>query len=323
MRPIRRLSLVLVLLVLAPAALAQTGPDQEVAADPVADPAVATLLLPVIDDFAPPAGGDLAPGASAAAGFEVTDTMKSGVLTPSWRFSPVLAVKARVPLIFSRTFDYWGAEAKGSGLGDISFDAEYRRAWSSGLDLRLQASVKLPTGDHEKTDTVDGFEYATPLGTGSTDWSGRLQLARSGDRVQWLASLIYRTMGESETITDFGAYTETMTTSFGDQVAGSAFVRVNVTGHWWLHGGVAVLSVQDNAVDFSYSDDTAGWGYDIPAAGTVVDVYPGVSYAMGSWSPFVGLRIPAATSWDDELLDESRDTAFVAQVSFNPARLAP
>ncbi len=325
MRAPRLLLPLLVILALAAGqAIAQSQPDQGGGLDdPAGDPALAPLLQPSVLDFAPPAGFDPAPGFGATAGFEVVSGQSAGVLTPSYRFTPALSVKARVPLIFSRTYTYWNTEAKAGGLGDIGLEGEYRRAWPSGLDLRVQASVKLPTGDDGKTDTVDGADYATPLGTGSTDWFGRVQLAGGGAKLQWLGSLLYRTNGEQETITDFGGgSTMTTTTTRGDQFAGAAFARLNVHGRWWLHAGVTVLQVQDDEVDQSYSDGSPGSSWGVDASGTLVDVLPGVSYAVGRWCPFVGVRIPAATSWDSPLRAESRDTAFVAQVSWTPALLA-
>ncbi len=51
---------------------------------------------------------------------------------------------------------------------------------------------------------------------------------------------------------------------------------------------------------------------------TLLDLYPGVSYAVGAITPYLGARIPLSTSYDNELLKEERDTVYVFQLTYRP-----
>lgn len=176
---------VLSLIAMAPAAMAQEEEGHDTAV--VYDTTIAPLVVPAALDFLPETGAtgaeddedDAGTGAAKSGEkigintyVDVTENMKAGVLTPFYRFSPKFAAKAHVPLIWSRKLNYFGFEAEGKGLGDITLDGEYTHALSTpGALLRFSASVKLPTGDDENTDEDEfGYEYAVPLGTGTTDY---------------------------------------------------------------------------------------------------------------------------------------------------------
>ncbi|MBK7702558.1 MAG: transporter [bacterium] len=199
--------LALVIAMTAGAAWGQQG-EGEGGGDPYLDPTMAPLIVPTADEFPPAPAPDAAVGADKSmmgvgvgGYFEVTGDQKAGLLTPSYRFSPAFVLKARVPLIFERTLQYWGTEASAGGLGDVVLDAEYARPLSApGSVVRLQLSAKLPTGDEEKMDGI----YAVPLGTGTLDLIGRAQYARSTPTNGLLASLLYRKNTPNETITDLG-----------------------------------------------------------------------------------------------------------------------
>ncbi|MBU2502006.1 hypothetical protein KJ682_11815 [bacterium] len=310
-------------LLLAVPALAQTNEEfpEEGSADPVADEVLAPLILPADEDFAEPAGEPAPAGIGVASYVEVSDTQKAGLLTPFYRFNPNFAVKVRVPLIFDRTFHYWGVDASGSGLGDVSVDLEYSRLLSPGMVFRLQGSVKLPTGDDEKVEEIEGFEYATPLGTGSTDFFGRAQIAKSGPSFGWLGSVLYRTNGSTEVMNDYGSFVETVTADNGDAIVTSGFARMNAGGKVWIHLGASAAFLGDGTVESTYNDGTPSFTSDILTKGTLVDLYPGISYKMGKWNPFLGVRVPVVTDYDNEFADDSRDAAFIFQFSYNPARM--
>lgn len=310
-------------LLLAAPALAQFNEEfhEGSGADPIADEALAPLVVPADEDFAEPAGAPASAGPGLASYVEVSDTQKAGLLTPYYRFNPNFAVKVRVPWIFDRTFHYWAADASGSGLGDVSVDLEYSRPLSPGMVFRLQGSVKLATGDEEKIEEIEGFEYATPLGTGSTDFFGRAQISQSDSRFGWLGSVLYRTNGSSEAMNDYGSFVETVTADNGDAIVASGFARMNMGGRVWIHLGASAAFLGDGTVESTYSDGTPSFTSDILTKGTLVDLYPGISYKMGKWNPFLGVRVPVVTDYDNELADDSRDTAVIFQFSYNPNRM--
>jgi len=305
--------------------MAQTHEEGDHSHNPYADPTVGPLIQPAADDFIGDPGSI---GAEKAAGdkglatfFEVTSNQKTGLLTPFYRFSSALAFKVRVPLIIDKTQTSWDGERSTSGLGDIAIDAEYSRPAGPGAEWRLQGSVKLPTGDHEKMVDLDGVEQVVPLGTGSMDILARGQYAKSGVNLDWVASALYRKNDSSETVNDYGTYTATSKITNGDQVVFSGFARRRANDSWWLHLGASMVKFSDGTFDVEYSavhDDTSS---DLLQSGTLFDLYPGVSYALGKLNPYLGARIPIGTSYDDEFANTKRDTAFIFQFTYNPTKM--
>lgn len=317
--------LLALMVVAVPAALAQDEDHGE-----TYDTTLGSLVIPTIEDFAP-AGEEPATAESPVAGsnlaisayVDVTDQMKSGVLTPSYRFSPAFTVKARVPIIWDRTLNYWGYDASAGGLGDIVLDGDYTKTLSApGTLLRFGASVKLPTGDDEKTVKDDsGLEYAVPLGTGTTDFLLRGQYSRSTARTGLLVGLMFRKNTPGETIQDWGSVTATTTRTMGSEVIASTFGRYRIATRWWINLGGAVILTGDGKSETEYSDGTPTIDNGAEMGGTLVDLFPGVSYKVGKISPFLGIRIPLVTSYNSDFRDEERDTAFIFQVSYRPGKL--
>ncbi len=319
------LLMLLVLMVFAvPAVMAQDEDHGE-----TYDTTLGPLVFPTIEDFAP-VGEDPATTESPvvdsnlaiSAYVDVTDKMKSGVLTPSYKFSPAFAVKAQVPIIWDRTLNYWGYDASASGLGDIVLDGEYTKTFASPSTLlRFAASVKLPTGDDEKTVKDDsGLEYAVPLGSGTTDYLLRGQYSRSTAKTGLLAGLMFRKNTSGETIQDWGTVRATTTRTMGDEVIASAFGRYRVATRWWVHLGGAVVLTGDGKSETEYSDDTPSIDNGAEMGGTLVDLFPGISYKLGMISPYLGVRIPVVTSYNNNFRKEERDTAFIFQVSYRPGK---
>ena len=316
----------LALVILMTAGMAWGQQEEGEGHDPYMDPTMAPLIVPTADEFPPAPAPDAAVGADKSmmgvgvgGYFEVTGDQKAGLLTPSYRFSPAFVLKARVPLIFERTLQYWGTEASAGGLGDVVLDAEYARPLSDpGAVVRLQLSAKLPTGDEEKMDGI----YAVPLGTGTLDLIGRAQYARSTPTNGLLASLLYRKNTPYETITDLGGgNTRTFEVTSADQLVATVFGRKLVGAKWWLNLGLGATLLGDGKSKTTWSDGSPGSETDLQMGGTLVDLYPGVGYALGSLSPFLGLRVPVVTDYDNEFADDERDIAVVFQFSWRPTRL--
>lgn len=294
------------------------------------DTTLGPLVFPTVEEFAPVAEDPVATGSPAvgsnlaiSAYVDVTDKMKSGVLTPSYRFSPAFAVKAQLPIIWDRTLNYWGYDASASGLGDIALDAEYTKFLGApGTLLRFAASVKLPTGDDEKTVEDDlGTEYLVPLGTGTTDFLLRSQYSRSTAKSGLLAGLMFRKNSPAETILDWGTVTATTTRTNGSQIIASTFGRYQVAARWWVHLGGAVVLTGDGKSETEYSDGSPTIDNGADMGATLVDLFPGVSYSVGMFSPYLGVRVPVVTSYDSAFREEERDTAFIFQVSYRPGKL--
>ena len=291
------------------------------------DTTVAPLVVPAAEDFAAPAertAGPVAGPVGVSTFFDVTSDIKSGVLTPFYRVSRALAFKAHVPLIFNSTRHYFNFDAEGSGLGDITVDTEYTmRRPDSGAEFRFQASVKLPTGDQDNTDAdATGFEYPVPLGTGTVDFMARGQYARSTADTGLLASALYRMNSGDEIVSDLGSVIQTDKVTAANLGVISLFARHRVSGSWWLHLGASTMLTGDGKVETSWSDGTPGGETSLAQGGTLVDIFPGISYDLGALKPYVGARIPVVTSYDNVLLDDNRDTAFIFQFSYRPGSLA-
>ncbi len=311
-------------------ALAQVG-ETHSHGDTFFDTTVGPLILPTTDDFVAiddaggtPADPDkVAPGVAISTYIDVSDKMKSGVLTPSYRFSPKLALKAHVPLIFSRTLTYWAGDASAGGLGDITLDGTYTHYLGQGNALlRFSGSVKLPTGDEEATDEVDGTEFYVPLGTGTTDFLLKGQYAKTTPSFGFLGTLMFRKNSPNETIQDWGYVQATNKVTAANELLASAFARKRMGQKWWLNLGVGVAFMGDGESITEYSDGSPTDDWEANMGGTLVDLFPGVSYSMGKLSPYLGVRLPVATSYDNDLRDDDRDISVIFQFSYRPEKMA-
>ena len=80
---------------------------------------------------------------------------------------------AHLPII-RKTITYDDKSKSPIGLGDMSVTAAFRsylkgdiKGWQ--IDYAGNFTIKLPTGNNEQTVTIEGFEFATPMGSGSLD----------------------------------------------------------------------------------------------------------------------------------------------------------
>jgi hypothetical protein len=332
-----RLGLVpaLVLLFLAPAALAQEEYPGHEHNDTNYDPTTELLIQPTANDFAKSGDGEpeRKSGFGTDAGFGASSSMQVGSVTPMFHFSQALNVKLRVPYIFNRTLKYydWATdetfEGSSSGLGDISVDVEYKpRLESPGSQLSLSGTVKLPTGDQENTYTDDdGQEWSLPLGTGSTDFAGRVVYSRSNSKMSWLGAAMFRLNTGGEVEQTWGTGTQITETTLGNQLTLSGFGRYRISKKFWANLGLALLFAGEGSVNTTTKDANGDVTWedeqDIERSGTLMDVFPGISYALGPLNPYLGVRIPVVSSYKNDDLEINRDVTFVLQISYNPLRL--
>ncbi|MCP4292387.1 MAG: hypothetical protein GY780_11210 [bacterium] len=307
-------------------AVAQIDEDHK-----VDDYSTTPLIQPTVEDFAPAPeiGGDgfVAPSAPIGVNgyFEVSDKQKIFSLTPSYRFSEKFTMKGRIPYVVERTRTYFNGEETASGLGDIGLDGEYTHRFSGPSKLlRFQGTVKLPTGDHENIEGED--EVKIPLGTGSIDFMLRGQFTRSTAKTGFLASAMFRknAKGEAVFIREIFAgnsETSTVNTTNGHEFVASAFGRYMFGKGFWFNLGGSLMVTGNGDSDTHTTDTTGGdWSYDseLVQKSTLLDIYPGVSYKFGPVTPYLGARIPVSTSYDNEFLEEERDTVFIFQLTYRP-----
>ncbi|MEZ4387095.1 MAG: hypothetical protein R3D98_05880 [Candidatus Krumholzibacteriia bacterium] len=324
-----RVSVLVLLLLLAVSGLALAQEPMEGDAPVVFDPVVAPLVQPDVDDFiADPLPDGVEPAALAVSAYtEVTSALSVVSVAPRYRVNEWLQARVRVPWVLQRKFNYFGHEATGSGLGDVSVDLAYRRALDAGRQrLEFMASVKLPTGDDENEDD-DG--YAVPLGTGTVDLVARGMYARHAQDYGLLASAMFRRNSANDVTVEYPSTVpgemvrSTTSTTNANQFVGSVFGRYRADAKLWLHLGASITVTGQGKSETETVDPASGTStsaFDLEQGSTLVDLFPGVSYQLGLFQPYVGARIPVSTSFDNGLLTEDRDTAIVFQVSYNPTR---
>lgn len=314
---------------------------QDVHEDPLVENYTTTpLVQPTLEDFAPSpepeVGPDGLPQELAPFGvngyFEVSDKQKVFNLTPRYRFNESWAFKLRLPWVMEQTRTYWNGDVSTGGLGDIALDGEYTHSFSTASQLmRLQASVKMPTGDHEKEVEDGGNLVKVPLGSGSWDIMLRGQYTRSTKKSGLLASAMFRKNGSGESVyqteTAPDLYnTETITTSLGNEFVASVFGRYMVGTGWWINLGTSLQMTGDGTQEsmIQYANGTPDWDsgeMDLNFKSTLWDLFPGISYSLGAITPYIGARIPLTTSYDNDLRLEERDTVFIVQFTYSPMKM--
>lgn len=325
--------MLLLLVAFSQPALAQQEGDYHGEEGPVAfGPALAPMVQPDLDDFiADDPSTDPAEAAgplSMSAYTEVSDKLSVISLAPRFRLTDDLRVRVRFPWVLQRKLEYGEHDATASGLGDISADLSYRRNLG-GKHQRLEftASVKLPTGDDEN---VDDDDYAVPLGTGTVDLIARGQYARQTQTVGLLVSALYRLNSAREVTIEWASadptqmVRSTTSTTSANQFVGAAFGRYRAGEKIWVHLGAALTMTGNGESETETIDPVTGTtnnSFELEQGSTLLDFFPGVSYSLGLLQPYLGLRIPVATSYDSEIVEESRDTAVVLQVTYSPTRM--
>lgn len=300
------------------------------------DPTTTPLIVPAIEDFAPPPGGEVGvdgqPVVVAPVGvtsyFEFSEKNKVLNFTPRYRFNESFALKVRLPWIAERSITYWGGEVSASGIGDIAIEGQYSHQFANpGQVLRLQGTVKLPTGDDENIEEHDGNSVGVPLGTGSLDFMGRMQYSRSTVKTGLLASIMFRKNTAAETTYDYeGSYlvSETYKNTNGNEFVLSLFGRYMISPRWWLNLGASANFMGDGTSEYTSVDNTENTTTtesDLLQKRTLVDLYPGISYDLGVITPYLGARIPLATNYDLDGVDEDRDTVFLLQFTYRPLKM--
>lgn len=340
------------LLACAPLALAQPGIELTVTTEGLreatsstelylSDPTYSFILVPPVEELMPPPAADtgrLDAGADGLAVetwrpsfgveslFEVSEHQSCFVVGPYYRARQRLWLKARLPVIFSRTLTYYDAEASASGLGDLSLQADY--VWPLGAKnagLRTRLDVVVPTGDSEHQDG----DYLVPLGTGAWGFSLGGQYSRQTPQTGFLANLSAR-MNTANSMTVQHVQADTVLATITNDVTNapslalSLFGWKSVTSKLAAHLGASLLLVGDGETAFSRRDadgSVTEGSYGNGQGMTVLDLYPGVTYRLGPLNPFLGVRVPLVSSYAEERDREDRDVAVILQFTYQPGRM--
>ncbi|PID78785.1 hypothetical protein CSB20_13390 [bacterium DOLZORAL124_64_63] len=302
------------------------------------DPTTTPLIMPTVEDFAPSQGGaagfrgnlvEEAP-VGVSGYFEFAENNKIFNITPRYRFNRNWAAKLRVPWIAERKVTAWDGDVSTSGIGDIAIEGEYTKTFATPDKLlRLQVSLKLPTGDDERTEEHNGNDLAIPLGTGSLDYMFRGQYTVSTPSMGLLISAMLRknTEGQHKYVSEDlsgTVFTQTTKTTEGRQIFLAAFGRRHVGKKLWMNLGASIVMTGDGSGEFRSVDTNGGdYGYEYTKTtkGSMLDLYPGISYDLGAVTPYLGARIPLSTNFKADGMNEERDSVFVFQISYRPLKM--
>ncbi|MDO9578154.1 MAG: hypothetical protein Q7J16_09735 [Candidatus Cloacimonadales bacterium] len=89
------------------------------------------------------------------------------------------------------------------GIGDAAISGSYRSYLINGIgswtcNYEADLSVKLPTGDKEKTVKINSVDYGTPMGTGSLDFTAAGNVLLGTDNREIFADVKYRLNGKDK-----------------------------------------------------------------------------------------------------------------------------
>jgi hypothetical protein len=171
------------------------------------------------------------------------------------------------------------------GLGDMSLSAAYTSYLADGykgwdFDYAGNFTVKLPTGNKDKTVTMSGFEYAVPMGSGSWDFifSGNT-LMHKNDR-EILTDLKFRFNGENDDKVKYG--------NMFSLKGRYGFLQFEPK----FDGYISLLIVigSDGKYDNPFGSDT------IEMSMFIIDISPELHYLTPFGMATVGISLPFITS---------------------------
>jgi hypothetical protein len=115
-----------------------------------------------------------------------------------------------------------------------------------------------------------------------------------------------------------GGNTSTTKTTRASMIVASAFGRQRINNNWYGHLGVSAIKLGDGKSETEFSNGSPTVDNGANMAGTLIDIFPGISYALGKFNPFLGVRIPVSTSYDNTFRSDERDMSFIFQFSYRP-----
>ena len=139
-----------------------------------------------------------------------------------------------------------------------------------------------------------------------------------------MAALLYRKNSSTETVTEYAYSVDTYTSTSAAQLVASGFYRRQYTPKLWWVLGTTLTMLGDGGWENVSTPQGGGAATttsgDLGQGGQLVDIYPGFTYRMGAFNPFVGLRIPLMTNLDAG--DVDRDMALIVQFSYRPGGIS-
>lgn len=184
-----------------------------------------------------------------------------------------------------------------SGIGDISFGGSYGKyleEHNTYLDFNLTA--KMPTGDTEASDEVDGWEQTIPLGTDTWDFSGAFSVFYFLNELTFKGTFLYKMNGEVD---------NTYTSQVWDDVTGT-WINKDVTTTTDIGDLLLVSFGADYALPYrltaglkaTYGNHMASEtdGTDNKNGLSFMDLVPTVKYPISLFEFVGGAKIPVMTS---------------------------
>lgn len=209
----------------------------------------------------------------------------------SYALTDDIKIKLNIPYI-NRSQELFGTKYSASGLGDISVTGQYIYGQKEkGLLFLSGLTIKLPTGDKDKTDNG----VSMPLGSGSYDFVINQAVAKTIDRFRLLGNVSYRynTEGKQNGV---------------DYRAGDVFTWLAGVEHGYMAGKLWGYAHASGLVvwESEYSGNGAGDDF------KTLDLTIGGKYMhTEKLGVQAGIRFPVWDHFGASGSDPSRNTAFV------------
>ncbi len=194
---------------------------------------------------------------------------------------------AHLPII-RKTITYDDKSKSPIGIGDMSVTAAFRsyfkgdiKGWQ--IDYAGNFTLKLPTGDKDKTVTIEDFDYTAPMGSGSLDmiFSGNF-LFKRGVYSELFIDIQYRLNGRNKDEVKLG-------NSFN--IKGKyGFIQFEPKFDGYIT--ILVLSTGDGDVNDPIGPDK------IESSMFIIDIIPGLHYLTSLGMAKVSIAVPLITRAD-------------------------
>jgi len=224
------------------------------------------------------------------------------ISVPLWYRWRDFSFNASIPYYIKKMLILPGFNVKSSGLSDISIGAAYGKYLEQyNTYFNINASVKLPTGDDENTETKDGWDYLVPLGTGSTDVALGVGGYYFMGAFTFKGNLLYKMNGEYTQTYSYWNGTETIedpAVDIGDLLMFTA--GADYRWQYRLTFGLDFVYGNHMASEIEGDNQKNGMQY--------MDIDPSVRYSISLFEFVLGARIPVSTTLetDDPMNDGKR-----------------
>jgi len=193
-----------------------------------------------------------------------------------------LSASCTLPIYLRRGMNYAHGTETTSGMGDLTFKLSYKSKRDT-FNYDVNFCVKLPTGDANKQ--VNG--YLVPLGTGSTDIIGHVNLSYSKNKSLIYCSLMYRLNGSIDRIAQitYPDNGEVETINYNIKYGNTFIFSAKYYYNFWNYASlVAGLSTSTNGK--GSMDRTQSYSSGLPDL-TYTGLDAGQSFIMADFNPAI------------------------------------